>query len=127
VSWVCLSRVCLCTDPLIFELYVLQDDLNCGKNSKMSVKYVSIKLRLGNNQSSEDWSFPEIGRSENGRFRRMVVRRMVAFGDSTFGDWSFGDWSFGEWSFGEWSVYRELLLFDRVDVNRSTVVLPPIS
>jgi hypothetical protein len=67
VSWVCLSRVCLCTDPLIFELEVLQDDLNRGKNSKMSVKYVSIKLRLGNNQSSEDRSFSEIGRSENGR------------------------------------------------------------
>jgi hypothetical protein len=33
--------------------------------------------------ASEDWSLSEIGRSENGRLRRMVA----------FGDWSFGEWS----------------------------------
>jgi hypothetical protein len=33
--------------------------------------------------SSKDWLFSEIGRSENGRFRRMVA----------FGEWSFGELS----------------------------------
>jgi hypothetical protein len=38
------------------------------------------------------FGLPEIGRSDNGRLRRMVVWRMVAYGDWSFGDWSFGDW-----------------------------------
>jgi hypothetical protein len=44
---------------------------------------VKVLKRLDNIQSSEDWSFTEIDRSENGRFQRMVA----------FREWSFGEWS----------------------------------